>query len=321
MVPQPVLPQEILECGICRELLLDPVTLACCGRSFCRECLRALLLSNSDTGVVRCPAGCGQVVPLRLPPRSYVLQRCLEAAAPEELARRQREAEEDNANAEPLPGGFQPWDEVAASDDLKVGRDVVVSYATPGVVLGPSGTDRIEVIFDSRIDFQRRSLLVLPCELLRQLPGHFGVKIGQTVVAVQDLYCHDTLLAHLGTRGVAYEMHSDDRIKVKFEHRADGVDQGINVHYSEVRPYGKLLGGYEVGQRVVAAKDLFSGSTLIVRARTQAVVLLEYSDSRLTVRFDERADGNSHSVNVLLPEIKPLRPSPRPGQAELETPT
>lgn len=316
MVPAPVLPEDLFECGICRELLLEPVTLSCCGRSFCRDCLRSLLQSAVHTGVARCPGGCDGVVPFRLPPRSYLLQRCLEAAAPEELERRQREAEDELALAQPIPGGFEAWSEVAASQDLRIDPQIVVGFGTPGIVVGPAAgkEDRVRVMFDTRLDFQRGHIDVKPFELIKQLPSHFGVKIGESVVAVQDLHHDVTLMAPLGTRGVALRQHGEIRIVVQFDRRVDGSHLPINVLYSEVMPHRKLLGGYDVGQRVEAAMDLFADETLMVRSGVQGVVMCEYSSSRLTVKFDERADGRPNAVNVIPCEIRALPPPPPSAQ-------
>mmetsp|Transcript_139972 Transcript_139972/g.390209 ORF Transcript_139972/g.390209 Transcript_139972/m.390209 type:complete len:341 (-) Transcript_139972:169-1191(-) len=338
MVPPPTdgLPEDFFECGICKDLLLDPVTLSCCGKSFCQDCLRQCLRAAAKTGVARCPAGCGQIVPFRLPAPSQLLQRCLEALEPEALARRREaaaELEAEEAEAEPgeaeaggaevgagdppvaaaadgLPGGFQVWEEVAASRDLTVGDRIVAVWGTPGVVLGPAERtpDRIEVIFDERTDFARSSLNVRPFELERQLPAHFGVRIAQPVVATKDLFCGPTLLARLGSRGVVRCRHSEERATVQFDQRADGSELPVNVHFSEVTPQRTLLGGYRVGQRVAASQDLFSGNTLMVHSGTLGSVCCEYSDARLTVKFDSRADGSSCGVNLTLAELRPLTP-------------
>jgi len=309
MVPPPSdgLPEDTLECGICRELLLDPVTLSCCGKSFCLDCLRQLLLASKEIGVARCPAGCGGQVPFRLPPRSYTLQRCIEALEPEKLERRRREAAEDGAAGdEDLPGGFKPWEEVAAMMDLEMAGATVVKEGTPGVVLDSTRPSRVTVLFDERCDFRRSALHVMPFEIGRQLPPRCGVRLRQPVVAAMDLYSGDRLLTTLGTRGIALCVAGEDRIRVKFDWRADGSDMCVNVCYCEVRPHRKLLGGYDVGQRVAAVGDLFAEAALLVRSGTAGSVLSEYSDARLTVAFDERADGRPSSVNVLLHEIQPI---------------
>mmetsp|Transcript_91969 Transcript_91969/g.268986 ORF Transcript_91969/g.268986 Transcript_91969/m.268986 type:complete len:311 (+) Transcript_91969:88-1020(+) len=302
------LSEDLFECGICKELLLDPVTLSCCGKSFCQGCLRDLLLSVAETGVARCPAGCGRVVPFHLPPRSYVLQQCLEAGAAEEIARR-RAAEESEVAA--LPGDFEAWEEVAASQDLTIRERIVVAYGTPGVLLGSRREGRLEVVFDERTDFRHGSLHVQPFELLRQLPSHFGVRIGQRVVAVVELgnASQGTVFARVGAHGTALRRHGEDRLVVQMEEtREDGSDLPLRVHYSEVMPSRTLLGGYRVGQHVQASLDLYQNETLLMRAGTTGVVHGEYSDVRLTVQFDGSADGSPRRLNVTVPEIQPLEP-------------
>uniref|UniRef100_A0A7S4Q225 RING-type domain-containing protein n=1 Tax=Alexandrium monilatum TaxID=311494 RepID=A0A7S4Q225_9DINO len=311
MVPSPSdgLPEDLFECGICRDLLLDPVTLSCCGKSFCQDCLRELLLSAASTGTARCPAGCGQKVPFRLPPRSHVLQKCLEAIVPEELARRRQEAAEAEAGeAEALPGGFKTWEEVVAAKDLYINAVIVAAAGAPGVVVGSRTEGRVTVIFDERTDFGRGSINVLPFEIVRQLPRHFGVRLLEPVVAVEDLHAGATLLAHLGTRGIVIAQHGDDRLRVQFDRRADGSENPINVLPHQIQPHRKLLGGYDVGQRVAASQDLFANDQMLVRSGTEGTVHSEYSDARLVVKFDARVDGSPNALNVTPAEVRALEP-------------
>mmetsp|Transcript_71817 Transcript_71817/g.162983 ORF Transcript_71817/g.162983 Transcript_71817/m.162983 type:complete len:311 (-) Transcript_71817:57-989(-) len=307
MVPPPGdgLPEDLFECSICRNVFYDPVTVSCCSKSFCRGCLRRCLIQAADAASrARCPGGCNQLLPLRLPPRSYTLQRCLEALVPEELRRREEE-EAEGDEEEQIPGGFRAWQEVVAALDLKVGEQIIVAHGMPGVVIGRS-EDRVKVVFDERVDFFRNAVRVTPGEIAPQLPPNTGVRIAQRVVASHNLMDHTSLIVRAGTIGTVLHPFGADRVTVQFDTRSDGSTLPVNTLFSEVQPWRKLLGGYDVGQRVAASRDLQMGPTVIVQEGVPGTVTGEYSDTRLTVQFDRRADGSNGGVNLMVEEIRPL---------------
>merc|ERR1712232_1300306 len=143
-------------------------------------------------------------------------------------------------------------------------------------------------------------------EISAQLPASFGVRIGQRVVATRDLMFGDAVGVRHGVCGVVASRFGDDRVTVNFDERVDGTVTGVNVTPSEIQPWRPLPGGFRFDQRVAASMDLCVEETLIVRAGTPGVVMGLYSDTRLTVKFVERADGLTHAVNVTAPEIVAL---------------
>jgi len=70
---------KIFECPVCRELLLNPVTLKC-GHSLCEECMIQYL--ENGTGRCKCPAGCQTVIPFYLPPVNVTLRQALNNKLP-----------------------------------------------------------------------------------------------------------------------------------------------------------------------------------------------------------------------------------------------
>ena len=93
---------ELFCCGICEDLMLAPTTplrevidlclcvrLVCCGRSFCKECLRQWIkVQAQQGGCPRCPGGCTQKLPFRLPKHSIAICKAMEQLVPESLALR-----------------------------------------------------------------------------------------------------------------------------------------------------------------------------------------------------------------------------------------
>jgi hypothetical protein len=49
----PLVMPKALACGLCRELMVDPVVLGC-GDSFCQDCIQAWLREHSDGGCPLC---------------------------------------------------------------------------------------------------------------------------------------------------------------------------------------------------------------------------------------------------------------------------
>eukprot|EP00928_Gymnodinium_smaydae_P088905 TRINITY_DN72941_c0_g1_i1.p1 TRINITY_DN72941_c0_g1~~TRINITY_DN72941_c0_g1_i1.p1 ORF type:complete len:328 (+),score=24.96 TRINITY_DN72941_c0_g1_i1:50-985(+) len=293
---------ERWHCPLCAEFLLDPVTLPCCGQSFCQDCLRGWIISKVGLqNIVRCPhSTCEAVISNRLPKVSRLLSSALEALAPRESQRRRAEAAQEPS--ETIRFGYEAWQEIAASKDLFIGEAMVVAFGTPGIVLSNTADaeDRVKVLFDTRL-FGEGALNVTSGEVQSQLPCHFGVlKIGQRVAATGDLTVDGVIrypFASLGT--ILCRSQNPVRILVEFDTLGKA-----NVLPTEIAEYVPLVGGFFIGHRVRAALDLVSGDTLLVRKGILGVVRNQYSDTRLTIRFDSRADGLSNDVNVLPREIE-----------------
>eukprot|EP00747_Dinoflagellata_sp_TGD_P214421 gnl/TRDRNA2_/TRDRNA2_87280_c0_seq1.p1 gnl/TRDRNA2_/TRDRNA2_87280_c0~~gnl/TRDRNA2_/TRDRNA2_87280_c0_seq1.p1 ORF type:complete len:320 (+),score=53.84 gnl/TRDRNA2_/TRDRNA2_87280_c0_seq1:51-1010(+) len=300
-----VIPEGLFDCGVCARLLLDPVTLSCCGKAFCRECLKICLKKGVlQSGVPRCPAGCGGKLPFRLPPRSEALHETIQILMPEEEVNERRDEEDE---PEPIPGGFAALEEVAASQDLKIGDVTAVAFGMSGVIVGPSAVEgRVLVKFDARMDIDidrpAQCLDVQPFEIMRQLPPQkFGeLRIGQRVCASMDLVSGPTLVVRFATSGVILRQFNEDRVAVQFDERADGVAGPLSVQPFEIQPARALAGGFRLANRVSAAKDLFAENTLLVPCGSLGVVKGPYSDTRITVKFDDR----EVPVNVVPAEIR-----------------
>merc|ERR550514_1318887 len=87
---------ELFSCGICDDVMLDPTTLGCCGKSFCRRCLCQWIRTTvHSAGIPRCPGGCTAKLPFRLPARSLQLRNAIEQLVPKALEVRQKEAAEE----------------------------------------------------------------------------------------------------------------------------------------------------------------------------------------------------------------------------------
>lgn len=298
------LPDDIFECGLCTELVVDPTTLSCCGKTFCLSCLQTWLVTSvHQAGVPRCPAGCGKPLPFRLPPRSEMLQRAIESIYPEELRRRRSEVEEGD-ESRPIAGGFTAWQDVVAALDLECNGNVLVGFGTRGIVVGPHDGGRIIVKFNQRLDDSELCMNVTPRELAPQLPQHFGFHIGDRVAAVRDLMFGPQVGVRFGVRGTIIKGFGSDRISVRFDERVDGTGILVNVTPQEIQVDRRLVGGFTIGQKVFAAEDLRT-NVLAVRAGTLGVVMSQYSDIRVTVQFDERADGSSAPMNVTAGQILP----------------
>lgn len=122
-------------CDLCTDVLVDPLTVPCCGESFCQQCLRQWTITKLDDGAAfpRCPAGpCGRKLNYRLPSISKVLSKILEPP------------QEDDVN-EVILGGFTAWQEVAASRDIFVGEKIFIASGTSGIVLCNHESSHIKV--------------------------------------------------------------------------------------------------------------------------------------------------------------------------------
>lgn len=298
-----------LECNLCTDTVYSPTTLQCCGKTFCRRCLQKWLRKSVEqAGVPRCPAGCGSKLPFKLPARNQMLQRVVEAVAAQELERRKEEDAEYAAEEPEVPGEFFAWQEVAAKTTLSAGAKHIVKAFTSGIVVGPARSEgRVTVKFEWREDGSELCVDVMPSEIMLQLPQHLSFRVGDTVAAAHDLRNGDRLLVSFGAKGRLVgtaQINDALRLVVQFEERCDGAAGALSVLPCEVVAPGPYIGGFSVAQRVHAARDLVSGNTLLAREGAGGVVLGPYSDIRVTVRFDERADGANMAVNVTSDEIR-----------------
>lgn len=288
-------------CELCSELLLDPVTLPCCGESFCQQCLRLWAVTKLDDGAPkpRCPAACGAKIDYRLPSISKVLVRMLESSHGEELKERRSEEEEDV-----ILGGYEAWQEVAASRDIYVGERLVIAFGTSGIVLCNHESSHIKVKFDASL-WGTGTVNVFPNDLMRQMPPNpLGLKIGEAVIAAMNLMIGDVVAIPFGTRGTVLGPRPEGRIEVSFEESSAEPAKNLNVQSFEIQPAKELLGGFRVAQRVKAAADIRVQETLLAAPGSFGTVLGEYSDTRLIVCFDQRQDGREEAVNLGPNEIQ-----------------
>lgn len=241
-----------------------------------------------------------------------MLSEAVEALFPEELERRKQDEAADREEEEAIPGGFAVLEEVAASQDLTLGTGpdikVVVPMYGPGFVVGSKSDEaRVTVKFTDRTDGAEGCLNVTCGELVKQLPVHFGVRLGQRVVAARDLMFGPTLgvrFGELGTViGCSKGQGGEDRLSVMFDSRADGSAGNVSCVPDEVAPALKLAGGFELAENVIAARDLFSGEHRIVQGGTRGRIMRSMNDLRVSVRFERREDNLEHLVNVTPCEI------------------
>eukprot|EP00913_Durusdinium_trenchii_P034161 g31970.t2 len=265
-------------CELCTEILLDPVTLPCCGESFCQECLRQWTITKLEDGAQRprcpagcgkkidyrlpqtskclrqwtitkledgaqrprCPAGCGKKIDYRLPQTSKVLRQLLESSHSAEIAERRGEAED----VTPLLGGFEAWQE-----DIVVGDQVYVSFGTSGVVLCNHETTHVKVKFDSVLH-GTGTLNVFPAQLMPQLPRsrsacgseQRALQIGEAVVAALNLTTGEppVVAVPFGTPGTIVGAAVEGRIEVLFT--SSSGPKRLNVQRFEIETAGELLG-------------------------------------------------------------------------------
>jgi len=323
--------RDLFACGVCGDLLFEPTTLSCCGRSFCRGCLRTWIRTNVlSAGVPRCPGGCGEKVPFRLPRVSASLQTAMEKLVPEAVEQRAREEAEDQAEAaEQVAGhtaqleGFKPWQDVCTAYPILFGGRVGVPIGTPGVLIGPH-TDYKHVIvkFDHREDGSDLCVHVLAKALIHPLPS--GFRLGQQVVTKFDLMKSET---EVGVRfgavgtilGIAPQKEGEqpegtERLLVRFVGGPeDKVGLTFAVGPSDFTPYRTLVGSYHLAAKVFAASDLIVSDKVAVPCGTRGIVQSEYSATRLTVAFDlperppmeEQQAPRQRLFNVTPTEIRP----------------
>jgi len=301
---------ELFSCGICEDILLNPITLACCGRSFCRGCVQQWIRTSVQvSGIPRCPGGCQRKLPYRLPSRSVTLQNAMEHLIPDELERRRREEAEDLAEQDEqhCHGGFSAWQEVAASRDIIFGDRIGVRQGTPGIIIG-NFADHLTVKFDEREDGYDLCVNLLPEGLMSPLPG--GFRLGQRIVTRNDLLLNGEIGVRLGMTGTVIGHEGGERLCVQFDQRLDNQIGTVIVHFKELAANSLLVGGFRIAQNVMAAVDLTVGSRVAVKAGTLGKVLAEFSDTRLTVSFDLPQGNGQSCYNVLPMEITPWQAPP-----------
>jgi len=96
-----------------------------------------------------------------------------------------------------------------------------------------------------------------------------------------------------------------ERLMVLFEERLDAEEGAVSVSFREVTIQRPLVGGFKISQKVQAALDLVVGNKVVVKAGAQGAVLAEFSDTRLTVSFEQTEQGAQSCFNVLPLEVKP----------------
>jgi len=300
---------ELFCCGICEDLMLAPITLVCCGRSFCKECLRLWIKTNAQQGgIPRCPGGCTQKVPFRLPQHSIALRKAMEQLVPERLAVRVKEAEEE---ASECLGGFKAWGDIAASRDILYGSNIIVRQGSPGIIVGNCEDGcHLTVKFDEREDGSELCVNVVPEALMLPLPG--GFRLHQKVVALYELLLNSDMKVPLGSVGHIIGSLGGDRVTVLFEPAKQAADEPrnipeypVSVNIREVAAQRPLVGGFSIAQRVQASMSLVVGSKVVVQAGCRGTVLAEFSDTRLTVVFETSETGTPSCFNVLPLEILP----------------
>lgn len=263
--------------------------------------------SVHSAGVPRCPGGCMQKLPFRLPARSRTLKSAIEQLAPRRLEQRQEEVDADaDAAEEECLGGFRAWQEVQANRDVIFGSNLGVRQGTPGIIVG-NFTDGLHVTvkFDEREDASELCVNVLPDALMAPLPG--GFRLGQRVVALYDLLLNGQIGIRLGTAGLVVGSLKE-RLMVLFDERVDsgsGCEGPVSVSFREVTAQRVLVGGFSIAQKVQSAMGLIVGNKVVVPPGTPGTVLAEFSDTRLTVGFQPQKDAAPSCFNVLPLEIRP----------------
>eukprot|EP00930_Biecheleria_cincta_P035476 TRINITY_DN24397_c0_g1_i1.p1 TRINITY_DN24397_c0_g1~~TRINITY_DN24397_c0_g1_i1.p1 ORF type:complete len:550 (-),score=100.08 TRINITY_DN24397_c0_g1_i1:127-1776(-) len=305
---------EVFGCGICEDILLDPITLSCCGRSFCKGCLQTWIKTNvRSTGIPRCPGGCSQKIPYRLPKHSITLRTAVEQLFPQRLEERRRE--EADAEEDLYVGGFKAWEEVAASRDVLFANNAIgVRQGTHGIVVDKfSDGVHLTVKFDEREDGSDLCVNVIPEVLMHPLPG--GLRLGQKVVAIVELILTPVMKIPLGAVGSIIGAGGGDRITVLFdpplclpceleEQQKSFPYFPVSVSTRDVAPHRLLVGGFSIAQKVQSSGPLMVGSQTLVQAGCCGTVLGEFSDTRLTVLFENSAE-NPGCFNLLPHEIRP----------------
>lgn len=223
----------------------------------------------------------------------------MEKIVPDEFERRKREElEEATEEEDRCLGGYAPWEAVAAAQDISFGHMLGVRVGTPGIVVCNSSDDNhITVKFETREDESDLCVDVLPCHLMKPLPGTF--RLNQKVMVSADLHLNGSLVVRLGCAGkiVGPAVGNPEYLLILFEERLDGIQGYIAVEHKMILPHRSLVGGYKLGQKVSCNKDLFVNDQLLVAKDAAGKVIGEYSDTRLTVAFDveKHAEESDHS--------------------------
>jgi hypothetical protein len=230
---------------------------------------------------------------------------------PERLEQRRQESEDDDDDA--CPNGLQPWTEVIAGCHITFGEQLVVKRGTLGIVVC-SGSDGNTVVvkFSHREDESQLCLNIFPNYLQKPLPGNFS--LDQRVVALVNMHVllqgsenivgKDVLAVPLGTCGTIMASHDEERVIVLFDERLDAPHGPICVPTAQIRVHRCLVGGFFVAQRVYAASALVVNEAVRVPLGGCGVVLDEFSDTRLTVCFEDTSGGHV-SLNLLPGELRP----------------
>lgn len=242
-----------------------------------------------------------------------MLQQVIQVLYPHDLERRQSDeediADELNDSAGTLAAaGFKPGDDVAASQELRIKDKIIAHLGSKAVVVaGDLVHGRITVKFDERLDGSTTVAHVLPSEIVPQLPATSGVAVGDRIVAAKDLYAGSICIVRHGTHGVIERQSRDEiRMIVQFTERNDGTNNKVSLMPHEITPYCMLAGGFWPLQRVQAARDLYAADKKLIRAGMSGIICARFSETRFSVKFDEREDNCEALVNVVPQEVIPI---------------
>lgn len=241
----------------------------------------------------------------------------MEHVVPDEVKRR-AEDDEELAQDEPATcyGGFKSWQVVAASQDIVFGNLIGVRQGTPGIVVGNfNDGNHLTVKFDKREDASELCVTILPSTLMEPLPG--GFQLGQQVCASKQLMLGGSVVVQLGSLGMVVGAVDQQHMHVLFNERTDGMEGCLHVHCEMISPHRLLVGGFRLGQKIQACKDLVVNDHVAVPFNATGIVMGEYSDARLTVAFDVEGEGQSTHFNVPPTEVRAFCEIPSdmyPGQ-------
>mmetsp|Transcript_17064 Transcript_17064/g.30795 ORF Transcript_17064/g.30795 Transcript_17064/m.30795 type:complete len:461 (+) Transcript_17064:101-1483(+) len=303
---------DLLLCPICNDPVKEPVTLPCCGDSFCCSCLKRHLTNAArEAKVPLCPtSGCSAALSFRLPAKArslHEIMQCLRAGA-EASVKQLPEAHE-------RCGDIGAWSSVIVSQDVYLEGHLVVRRGMTGLVICPglSGEDWL-VAFDHREDMLCTCVPVWQPVLSKPLPR--GLHLDDCVMAVTDLCVSPEVVIPFGTRGLVVEGFSSERVIVLFDNGIDGLPGRLCVDVQSIEPVRPLAGGFWPGQQVQCSSALVAGSGEMapqIVAGTSGIVVSAYNHVRLTVAFgsNSRLGGSKASkvwANVLPNDIHPWMP-------------
>jgi len=291
MAPAADLFEDAFSCGICYDYFHEPITLSCCGKSFCCSCLQETILNRVKCGgIPRCPAGCNEKLPFKLPRSSQALKAAMEQAVPEEVQRRKEEAlEEDSEKVKVCHGGFMPWQVVAAATHIGPPEVCVVSQGTHGIIIGNADdTENVIVKFDKLENGSEHCINVSASALRNPLPG--GFQIGSPAASRGDFELDGTVAVHIGDVGIVCGLQGEGYVQVIFAECVAGRDRMMALPIEGMTPHKLLVGGFMLGQKVQACMDI-PAIDHTIRAGTQGIVFCENNDALLTVAFDVEGSG------------------------------